>query len=99
MWCVCLYKSVKAETPSAQSMFITELMLDTKALTYKPSEENFQVSFPTCFTVFVVFSPLIPIYIIILVDSYRRPLRRSLGGLRRQSLQLIHLQPVLLLIQ
>uniref|UniRef100_A0A3Q3M5V8 Uncharacterized protein n=1 Tax=Labrus bergylta TaxID=56723 RepID=A0A3Q3M5V8_9LABR len=35
-------KCFKSETPGAQSMFVTHLMLDTNALTYKPSEENFQ---------------------------------------------------------
>ncbi|KAK2815675.1 hypothetical protein Q5P01_026142 [Channa striata] len=38
-------KSVESETPlHVQPMFISELMLDTRALTYKPSEENFQES-------------------------------------------------------
>ncbi|XP_076584320.1 dynein axonemal heavy chain 6 [Chaetodon auriga] len=32
----------KSETPCVQPMFITELILDTNALIYKPSEENFQ---------------------------------------------------------
>nr|XP_046259789.1 dynein axonemal heavy chain 6 isoform X2 [Scatophagus argus] len=32
----------KSETPLVQPMFIAELMLDENALTYKPSEENFQ---------------------------------------------------------
>uniref|UniRef100_UPI0037E80358 dynein axonemal heavy chain 6-like isoform X2 n=1 Tax=Semicossyphus pulcher TaxID=241346 RepID=UPI0037E80358 len=35
-------KCSESETPGVQPMFITELMLDTKALTYKPSEEDFQ---------------------------------------------------------
>ncbi|KAI3352270.1 hypothetical protein L3Q82_005249 [Scortum barcoo] len=35
-------KSVKSETPHVQPMFISELILDSNALTYKPSEENFQ---------------------------------------------------------
>uniref|UniRef100_A0A8C4HQX9 AAA+ ATPase domain-containing protein n=1 Tax=Dicentrarchus labrax TaxID=13489 RepID=A0A8C4HQX9_DICLA len=35
-------KSVKSETPRVQPMFISELMLETNALTYKPSEEEFQ---------------------------------------------------------
>ncbi|XP_040003149.1 dynein heavy chain 6, axonemal [Xiphias gladius] len=35
-------KSVESETPPVQPMFISELMLDSNALTYKPSEENFQ---------------------------------------------------------
>ena len=29
--------------PRGQPMFTSELMLDTNALTYEPSEENFQV--------------------------------------------------------
>ncbi|KAK2919405.1 hypothetical protein Q8A73_003776 [Channa argus] len=38
-------KSVESETPcDTQPMFISELMLDTRALTYNPSEENFQES-------------------------------------------------------
>ncbi|XP_070836417.1 dynein axonemal heavy chain 6 [Chaetodon trifascialis] len=32
----------KSDTPCVQPMFITELILDMNALTYKPSEENFQ---------------------------------------------------------
>ncbi|XP_026216049.1 dynein heavy chain 6, axonemal isoform X2 [Anabas testudineus] len=36
-------KLLESETPChVQPMFISELMLDTNALTYKPSEENFQ---------------------------------------------------------
>uniref|UniRef100_A0A8C4HR50 Dynein, axonemal, heavy chain 6 n=2 Tax=Dicentrarchus labrax TaxID=13489 RepID=A0A8C4HR50_DICLA len=35
-------KSVKSETSHVQPMFISELMLDTNALTYRPSEEDFQ---------------------------------------------------------
>ncbi|XP_070782457.1 dynein axonemal heavy chain 6 [Enoplosus armatus] len=35
-------KSVKSETRCVQPMFISELVLDTTALTYKPSEEKFQ---------------------------------------------------------
>ncbi|XP_067440238.1 dynein axonemal heavy chain 6 [Thunnus thynnus] len=35
-------KPVESETARGQPMFTSELMLDTNALTYKPSEENFQ---------------------------------------------------------
>ncbi|KAL7403678.1 hypothetical protein ABVT39_003711 [Epinephelus coioides] len=38
-------KSVESDTPSFQPMFISQLMLETNALTYKPSEENFQEAF------------------------------------------------------
>ncbi|XP_060941446.1 dynein axonemal heavy chain 6 [Limanda limanda] len=35
-------KSAESETPHVQPLFISELMLDTNALTFKPSEDNFQ---------------------------------------------------------
>lgn len=60
-------------------MFISELMLETNALTYKPSEEDFQVSFTNryeLFYKFLFFTNLKSIYGILLVDSYRRPLQR-----------------------
>lgn len=44
---VCFFKSLVAETSDVAdvpSMFTTELVLDTKALAYDPSEDKFQVS-------------------------------------------------------
>ncbi|XP_071360020.1 dynein axonemal heavy chain 6 [Trachinotus anak] len=35
-------KSVESETLHVQPLFVSELILETNALTYKPSEENFQ---------------------------------------------------------
>lgn len=38
------FKSLMTETSGDPSMFTTELVLDTKAFTYDPSEDHFQVS-------------------------------------------------------
>lgn len=36
-------------SPNVQPLFTTEMILETNTLTYKPSEENFQVGFPNCY--------------------------------------------------
>uniref|UniRef100_A0A8C3AFB1 Dynein axonemal heavy chain 6 n=1 Tax=Cyclopterus lumpus TaxID=8103 RepID=A0A8C3AFB1_CYCLU len=71
--------SQESETCYGQPMFISELVLDPNALTYKPSEENFQVSFPNCYELlsFTLFITHVIPYSIFL-NSYRRLLQRSL---------------------
>lgn len=66
---------------------MSELTLDTNALTYKPSEENFKVSFQNCYKLSYFkfyYLNLFQICHLLLIHSYRRPWQRSLGSLRRQ---------------
>lgn len=58
---VCLFKSLVAETSDVAdvpSMFTTELVLDTKALAYDPSEDKFQVSAHTANGCLYCISPI-----------------------------------------
>lgn len=45
--CLCqymyLHQTIESEAPQFHPVFMSELILDTNSLTYKPSEENFWV--------------------------------------------------------
>lgn len=73
---ILLYcKSIEEETSSDPSMFITELVLDTKALTFDPSEDHFQVSLQilNCCWYFYVT------YVLSAGCQYRRAFQRPLA--------------------
>lgn len=87
-WSVCVFISLSSQKLpmlnlcSSLSWCWTQMHWPTN-----PLRRTFRLVFQlvlNCFTLSYLFTLLIPVYVILLVNSYRRPLQRSLGGWRKQ---------------